>query len=154
MAHLDTLKIVASPAHQPKSAEQARRDKMIGKLQEQLALAEADMGGAAYARQRWITEVNEDGEPVRVQRAVRLKRWWFKSPAGSTFLTVRYGARPIQINKDKAAIEVGGIGELPKVIQTVIAAVDAGELDRQLADIATDRRSITSKSVTKIQTKR
>jgi hypothetical protein len=41
--------------------------------------------------------------------------------------------RPIEFEKGKAAIAVPSIDKLPPVIDTVIAAVRAGELDEQLA---------------------
>ena len=53
---------------------------------------------------------------------------------------VRYGAKHIELAKDKAAIEVGTIDKLPAVIRTVINAVAAGELDAQLATIINERQ--------------
>ena len=75
MALLKQLKVVASSATQPRSPAQTRRSKLIGKLQEQRALAEAALGGPAYRRMRWVDAVNEDGEPVRAHRQVRLRQW-------------------------------------------------------------------------------
>ena len=133
MALLEKLKVVASPATQPKTAEHQRRAKLIGRLQEQKALAEEKLGGDAYHRMRWVTVVNHEGEPVRVQRPVRLKQWWFKNAAGDVVLTIRYGAKPLVISNGMSAIEVGKLEELPSTIQTVIKAVDDGELDSELA---------------------
>ena len=133
MALLEKLKVVASPATQPKTPEHLRRAKLIGKLQEQKALAEQKLGGDAYHRLRWVTVVNHEGEPVRVQRPVRLKQWWFKNAAGDVVLTIRYGAKPLVISNGMSAIEVGKLEELPATIQTVIKAVDDGELDSELA---------------------
>ena len=133
MALLEKLKVVASPATQPKTPEHARRSKLIGKLQEQKALAEQKLGGEVYHRLRWVTVVNHEGEPVRVQRPVRLKQWWFKNAAGDVVLTIRYGAKPLVISNGMSAIEVGKLEELPATIQTVIKAVDDGELDGELA---------------------
>ena len=46
MAHLETLKVVAKPNFNPTTAEERRRHKLIVKLQEQLCLAEAQLGGS------------------------------------------------------------------------------------------------------------
>jgi hypothetical protein len=133
MSLLKNLKVVASPANHAKSPEQFRRNKLIGKLQEQLALAEAQLGGRPYNRMRWITAANAEGEPVRIQRPVRLKQWWQKNVSGNVLLTVRYGARPLVISNGMTAIEMDKLEDLPSTISTVIKAVDAGELDGELA---------------------
>lgn len=151
MALLETLKVVANPNTQQKTAEQFRRSKLITKLQEQLALAEAELGGRAYERMRWVTAVNDEGNASRVQRAVRIKQWWYKSASGSVLLTVRYGAKPIAISNGMTAIEVGKFEQLPDIIQTVIKAVDDGELDSELAAIAKARGFAKSKATNKRQ---
>lgn len=139
MAHLTALKVVANPVMQTKSAEQQRRNKLIGKLQEQLALVEAELNGTSYKRMRSVVVANAEGEPVRVQRPVRLKQWWTRTSAGQVLLTVRYGAVPLPIANGMTAIDVGQMAELPKTIATVIKAVDEGELDAELAAVAKER---------------
>ena len=139
MALLEKLKIVANPAHQPKTPEYLRRTKLINKLQEQKALAEAKLGGEPYKRLRWVNIVNHEGEPVRIQRPVRLKPWWFKNAAGNFLLTVRYGSRTLSISNGMSAIEVGTLEQLPETIQTVMKAVDDGELDAEIAAVTKDR---------------
>ena len=140
MSLLQGLNIIANPIHQAKTPIEQRRNKLIQKLQEQQSMAEAELGGNPYARLRWVTVPNVDGEPVRVQRPVRIKRWWQKSAAGQIVMTIRYGARVITIANGKAAIEIKSKDDLPNIIQTVIKAVDAGELDTQLTEIAASRR--------------
>jgi hypothetical protein len=51
-------------------------------------------------------------------------------------LTVRYGARPIEFEKGKAAIAVGKKDKLVPTIETVIAAVEAGELDTAIGHMS------------------
>ena len=139
MALLEKLKVVANPAHQPKTPEYLRRTKLINKLQEQKALAEAKLGGEPYKRFRWVNIINHEGEPVRIQRPVRLKPWWFKNAAGNVLLTVRYGSRTLFISNGMSAIEVGSLEQLPETIQTVMKAVDDGELDAEIAAVTKDR---------------
>ena len=154
MALLEALKIVTNPTSLTMSVEQTRRNKLITKLQEQLCLAEAQLGGSPYKRMRWVVAPNFEGEPVRVQRPVRLKQWWFKSVAGSVLMTVRYGTKLLPIAKDKTAIEVDTVDALPNVIQTLIAAVDAGELDQQIAAVAAERHIQMPKLIAKAGGKR
>ena len=145
MAHLETLKVVAKPNFNPSTVEERRRHKLIVKLQEQLCLAEAQLGGSPYRRMRWVDTVDGQGEPHRVQRPVRVKEWWCKNVAGSVLLTVRYGAKLLPIANGMAAIEVGSLADLPNTITTVLKAVDAGELDTELAAASKDRQFVKTK---------
>ena len=70
MSVLQTLKLTQKPVISF-TAEAQRRQKLIVKLQEQLRLAESALGGNKYMRMRWTTIADADGEPQRVQRAVR-----------------------------------------------------------------------------------
>ena len=153
MAFLDELKVVAKPVTQPETAEEHRRHKLVQKLIEQRCLAEAELGGTKYSRMKWVTVPNADAEPERVQRAVRLKQWWFKDKVGTLLFAVRYGAKPIALSKDKSAVEVGSLDKLPSVINTLIKAVEGGELDAQLAAIRAERQFIPSKSANRVSVK-
>jgi hypothetical protein len=51
----------------------------------------------------------------------------------------RTGGRPIEFEKGKTAIVVPGMDQLGPTIETVIAAVRAGELDELLAQQAKSR---------------
>ena len=147
MAHLDALTIVAKPDWQPKTVVEQRRLKLITKLQEQLRMVEAELGGKRYQRLKWTTDVDEDGQPVRVQMPTRLKAWWLKDAAGVILFSLRYGAKPIALNKDgKSAVEVGKLERLPEVITILIKAVQDGELDAQLSAISADRPLLPSKA--------
>ena len=154
MAHLDTLKIVVKPNYQPTSPTEARRSKLIGKLQEQLAMVEAELAGKQYKRLKWVTAADEEGEPRRIQRPVRLKQWWFRDRGNTLLLAVRYGAKALPIAKDRSAIEVASLDKLPLVLNTLIKAVDAGELDTQLAAISNERKILTPRAIVKLPPKR
>ena len=55
---------------------------------------------------------------------------------------IRYGAKPLPLDKSgSTSVEAGGLDALPGVIDTVLVAVRAGELDVQLAAAAQERRS-------------
>jgi hypothetical protein len=65
-----------------------------------------------------------------------VKRWWSVQTDGKVLLTVRYGARAIEFQKGKDAIEVASVEALPAMLQTVRQAVAEGELDELLAKYA------------------
>jgi hypothetical protein len=54
-------------------------------------------------------------------------------PNGTYALFVRSGLKPIEFEKGKTAIAVPSLDKIPSVIDTLIAAIRAGELDQQLA---------------------
>jgi len=152
MAHLDTLNIVAKPNIRPVTAADYKRHKLIIKLQEQLCMIEAELSGKSYNRMKWVTMPNIHGEPERTQRPVRVRQWWMKDRTGNVLFALKYGAKPVNISKDKSAIQVASTAELPEVIHTLIRAVDAGELDHQLSEIISERQFIPEKPASKRKT--
>ena len=87
---------------------------------------------------RW--KVNEDGVKRPVDHIRRVKPWWRVDEQGFTVLTVRYGFKPIEFEKGKAAIAVGTQDKLKRVLKTVIAATRSGELDT-FVDVLSKRAS-------------
>ena len=67
---------------------------------------------------------------------------------------MRYGAKALPIAKDRSAIEVASLDKLPLVLNTLIKAVDAGELDTQLASVASERKQLPARMVGKITIKK
>jgi hypothetical protein len=103
---------------------QARRAKFVAKLEEQKLLLQ----DPTHVRtvQRW-TKVNGERQATTKQQAVR--PWWKTDPSGQVVMSVKFGAKPIEFEKGKAGIVVPSRDKLPAVIDTLIAAVRAGELD-------------------------
>jgi hypothetical protein len=56
-------------------------------------------------------------------------------------MSVRYGAKTLELAKGKSAIEVGTINELIPTLDALKAAVAAGELDTQLEAVSATMRS-------------
>jgi hypothetical protein len=102
-----------------------RRNKLIVRLQQQIALVQDPQ--FTLTRQKWITD--ETGVKKLHELRKRVRAWWRIDPTGAVVLTVRYGAKPIEFAPGKAAIAVGKKEKLIPTIETVIAAVEAGELD-------------------------
>jgi hypothetical protein len=106
---------------------QARRTKFVAKLEEQKLLLKDP--NHVRTVQRW-TKVDGQRQAVTKQQAVR--PWWKTDPAGQVVMSIKFGARPLEFEKGKAGIVVPSKDKLPVVIDTLISAVRAGELDELL----------------------
>jgi Family of unknown function (DUF6641) len=92
---------------------------------------------------RW--ERKENGEKVLIEKPLRTSKWWQPDQNGTYLLTVKVGSQRIEFEKGKAAIVVPSIDKLPTVIDTLIKAVRAGELDEQLNQSSKSPRPISSR---------
>ncbi|UPT96461.1 hypothetical protein J4G48_0046940 [Bradyrhizobium barranii subsp. apii] len=110
---------------------QMRRAKFISKLEEQKLLL-ADPNHVRTV-QRW-TKVDGERQATTKQQAVR--PWWKTDASGQAVMSVKFGAKPIEFEKGKAGIVVGSKDKLPAVIDALIGAVRAGELDDLFAQAA------------------
>jgi hypothetical protein len=111
----------------PKAANdpvQLRRVKFVAKLEEQKLLLKDP--NHVRTVQRWA-KVDGERQASTKQQAVR--PWWKTDPAGQVVMSIKFGAKPIEFEKGKAGIVVPTKDKLPTVIDTLIAAVRAGELD-------------------------
>jgi hypothetical protein len=103
---------------------QQRRANFVAELEEQKLL----LKDPKHVRtvQRW-TKVDGERQAVNKQQAVR--PWWKTDPSGQVVMSIKFGAKPIEFEKGKAGIIVQSKDKLPSVIDTLITAVRAGELD-------------------------
>jgi hypothetical protein len=110
---------------------QTRRTKFIAKLEEQKLL----LSDPNHVRtvQRW-TKVNGERQATTKQQAVR--PWWKTDGSGQVVMSVKFGSKPIEFEKGKAGIVVGSKDKLPAVIDALIGAVRAGELDDHFSQAA------------------
>jgi hypothetical protein len=105
-----------------------KRERMVTRLEDQKKLL-ADPNFVRTVK-RW--ERKEGGEKVLVEKPLRTSRWWQPDGNGGHVMTVKVGSKRIEFDKGKAAIAVGPLEKLPSVIDALIKAVRAGELDEQL----------------------
>lgn len=111
-----------------KSPQEKRRDNLIQKLEEQSKLAEHEAKGTKYVVTKNAWTRDEAGNKSRITRDKLIRPWYFADGAGMS-LTVRYGARVLDLGKGKKAIAVTSVKEIPAVVAAVIDACRAGELD-------------------------
>ena len=129
MTQLKSLTFAALPKLTAADPVIHRRNKLIVRLQQQIALVQDPQ--FTLTRQKWVTD--EAGVKQLRELRKRVRSWWRTDVAGNVVLTVRYGAKPIEFEKGKAAIAVGKKEKLISTLETVIAAVEAGDLDGVLA---------------------
>jgi hypothetical protein len=129
MTTLNTLNLVAMPKIGMRDPKQQRRNKLVTQLEQQRSLALDP--NFLVPRQKWVK--GENGDKQLVNSPKRVKRWWTEDADGNCFLIVRYGSKPLALAAGKHAVAVGAKGKLVEVIDLVIVAAKAGELDEQMA---------------------
>ena len=128
MTYLSKLNITQLKRPTKSTPQEQRRNKLVSKLEEQMALAEAQQQGKRYIVMKSAWTRDDSGAKTKVQRE-KIVRPWFWPDANGLSMVVRYGARPLELAKGKRALSVANIDAIPEAISTVIAAVKAGELD-------------------------
>jgi hypothetical protein len=133
MATFATLKLSTAlkPTHMP--AVQMRRNKLAKRLWEQAELAKAQQSGTQFTTTKFRSiDDPTTGLRKQVEVAKRVKQWWFTADNGKLALSVRYGARLLELAKGKYAVEVASEKELVPTLEIIKAAVLAGELDKAI----------------------
>lgn len=131
------LKLTAAHKSTNISPVQQRRNKMSKRIWEQIQLATAQANGSLFAPVKFRTFTDaETGLRRQVEVPKRVKAWWFTADNGKTAISVRYGARVLELAKGKFAVEVSVPAELVPTLEVIKAAVEAGELDTQMEAVA------------------
>lgn len=145
MATLASLKLVTAKKPTNQTPIVQRRNKLCAKIAEQVAMAKAQNAGESYAPTRTKTTTNSEGDRVQVTMPKRVKPWWFVGENGKVCISIRYGAKVIAITPKANAIEVNSPTALIEALETVNAAVLAGELDAQIEAASGQIRSAFNK---------
>ena len=133
MSGLSALKLVQAKREKGTSPQHARRQKLSTNLAEQIQLAKAQQSGAEFSPMRVRTVKDEaTGQSRKVEVPKRLKPWWWTDDKGKLCITVRYGARTLEIVEGKNAIETDNIADVITSLQVIRSAVEAGELDKRI----------------------
>lgn len=107
-----------------------RRAKFVSKLEEQKLL----LTDPKHIRtvQRW-TKVDGERKATTKQQAVQ--PWWKTGPSGQIVMSIKFGAKPIEFKRGKAAVL--SKDKSPAVIDALIAAVHPAGLDDLFGHAAT-----------------
>ena len=145
MSHIAKLKLSTQALAQTSklTPKEALRVRAINHLTEQRALAEGQISGTPYLPYRAVYRKDPAGNRIRVQEPKHVRRNWFEDGKDVVFFSIRYGTKALAFDKTgNVSIEVGKLDALPGVIDTLIEAVRAGELDTQLAAAAQERKKV------------
>lgn len=123
MSNLKSLAFTSVPKTED-SPVHLRRKKLIERLEEQKALAK-DHSHIRLVR-KWQ---KKDGERIMTEKKIPVRPWWKTDEKGQVIFSVLVGYKPVEFEKGKGGILVGSPEKLPAVIDTLVAAVRAGELD-------------------------
>ena len=142
MATLATLKLSTAIKSTHMPAVQVRRNKLAKRLWEQAELAKAQQAGTQFTTTKFRTVVeNDTGLRKQVEVNKRIKQWWFTTDTGKLALSVRYGARLLELAKGKFAVELSSEKELVPTLEIIKAAVLAGELDAAMEIVSAKLRN-------------
>jgi hypothetical protein len=129
MAALAKLKFVVATQKRNLDPVQHRRQKLASKLSEQIEMAQAQKDGRSYMPTRIKTYIDEaTGQRTSTEVTKRVKAWYW-TDNGKINLSVRYGAKTLELVKGKNAIEVATGEELLATLELLKSATLAGELD-------------------------
>jgi len=126
---LSKLKLSTRPEKTSENPTLKKREKLLTKLNQQLAMAQSHVAGETYTvfKEKWQKN-KETGQQEKIQVPKKISPFYYKRN-NQYFFEVRYGNKPLELSKGNHAIEVGEKENLVPTIETVIEAVVAGELD-------------------------
>jgi len=143
---LANLKLIAAKRPVQMSPVAQRRAKVAKRIAEQIALAKSAADGSTYAptKQRKVKDA-ETGETKTVEVAKRVKSWAWAGENGKLCVSLRYGAKVVELAKGRNAIEVASNADLVKTLETLKQAVESGDLDAQIESVATATKAAFKK---------
>lgn len=141
MSALTNLKLSNTKRTAALAPIQIRRNKLAGKLADQIQLALAQQQGQTYNTTRFKTVASDDGGRKTIEIQKRVRPMWWTNVDGKICLTVRYGSKQLELAKGKATVEVGAADHLVGILEIIKHAVETGELDQQIESASTVLRT-------------
>ncbi len=133
---LSTLKVIDRPKIEAKPPILGKRLKLIDRLEEQLAMAKAMLDKTPFEafREKSVKDP-ETGERKTIRKRRSVRPWYYDSNE-HYYIEIKVGLKAIELEKGKTAIDVGAKEKLPDVINTIIQAVEKGELDTYILAVS------------------
>ena len=125
---LSSLKITNVVRQMTTNTNEFRKNKLLKKLDEQIALATAQKNGELFTVKRLKNVKDGNGNSTQVEVQKRVSPW-FWTDNNKTFVQIRYGTRVLELQKGKNTIETASSDDLLKTLAVVKNAVGSGELD-------------------------
>ena len=127
MSTLAGLKLVAAKPQRENNPVIQRRQKLLAKLDEQIALAAAKAAGTVYTAMRSKRVKDDAGNVSVVQQPKRLKAWFWAVDGGKVCVAVKYGNKVVELAKGRTAVETTA-AELTATLAVLRKAVESGEI--------------------------
>lgn len=125
---LGSLKAIARPEI-IKSPVLAKRMKLIERLEEQLAMATAQLTSQPFTAYKTKTVNNpESGEKTKINVPRKIRPWYFEN-AGHYYMEVKFEGKTWEVQPEKPTIDIGELANLPEILKIVLSAAEKGELD-------------------------
>ena len=125
---LSSLKITNVVRQTTTNTSEFRKNKLLKKLDEQIALATAQKNGELFTVKRLKNVKDENGNSTQIEVLKRVSPW-FWADNNKTFVQIRYGTRVLELQKGKNTIETASSDDLVKALAIVRSSVANGELD-------------------------
>ena len=135
MTHLAKLTFKTVDRSSKRDPIIARRDKLVAGLKEQKLVHAAALKKEDHRveRHKWMT--NDIGERVMIKTHRRVRPWFFEQDSG-WYVQCRYGARVIAADGTNNAVFVKSLAEVITVLDALLNAAAAGELDTGITRVA------------------
>lgn len=116
-----------------------RRAKLIAAIEEQAKVLAAALKGEAYQVKKSSWMKNADGEKVAVEKMRQVRAWFFEQDGG-WYVQCRYGSKILDLGKGNAVF-VKALKDVDGVLETFLAAANAGELDAAIEAVLAKRKA-------------
>ena len=135
MSTLNTLKLVAAKPQRENNPVIQRRQKLLLKLDEQIALAAAKTAGTVYTAMRSKRVKDANGNVSVTQQPKRVKAWFWAVDGGKVCVAVKYGNKVVELARGRTAVETTA-AELAATLAVLRKAVESGEIDAQIEAVS------------------
>ena len=125
---LSSLKITNVVRQMTANTNEFRKNKLLKKLDEQIALATAQKNGELFTVKRLKNVKDGNGNSTQIEVSKRVSPW-FWADNNKTFVQIKYGTKILEIQKNKNTIECVSQDDLVKTLAIVRTCVANGELD-------------------------
>ncbi len=102
MSFIQTVKLAEYKPGSVRSPVARRREKLAFKVDEQIKLAL----DSTYRPTKIVWSKSADGTEHKVEQPKRIKRWWVEAADGTVQLTVRYGAKPLELGMSRRMLKL------------------------------------------------
>ena len=137
---LSSLKVIARPKIKPKPPVIGKRLKLIERLEQQREMAQCLIDNKRFEAFKEKKVKNPETGEITIQRRPTTVRPWYYDSDEYYYPEIKVGNKPIELQKGKPAIDVGDKAKLPEIIDTIIQAIEKGELDSALLKPAVPKK--------------